>query len=462
MRLFSVYFVISLIFLPLCSSIDVDINDSKSICNALTTIVQGAISYYDGYRPGGVIGEFEYPYYWWEAGEAWGGLIDVWYFCKNDTWETLIYDSLMYQKGDGNDYIPSNQSTAEGNDDQGFWGIASMEAVERNFTNPPSDQPGWLALTQAVVATMWRRWDTENCGGGLRWQIFTWNNGYDYKNTVSNGCLFHLAARLARYTSNDTYVHIADTVFTWLLDVGFINVNGSTYSVYDGAGIESNCKLFTKYEWTYNYGLLISGTAYLYSHTQNQTWLTHLENLLTTAQSSFFQNGIMYERACEGAGTCDNDQKSFKSVFSRFLSQTAILVPSTYDSIRALIKSSAAAAAKSCSGTDSKGNQNACGVKWTQGSYDNEAGLGQQLSAMEIMTSLLVTANKPSGNGSSSGPLTNSTGGSSRGNNNAGSSDTTELSQNQLTITGKDKAGAAVLTAAVLAIVLGSSIWLLI
>ncbi|GMM35274.1 putative mannan endo-1,6-alpha-mannosidase [Saccharomycopsis crataegensis] len=450
----------------LASSLDVDITSETSICNALTTVVQGVISYYDGYRPGGVIGEFVYPYYWWEAGEAWGGLVDVVYFCNNDTWESLTYDALLYQKGDNSDYIPSNQSTAEGNDDQGFWGIAAMEAAERNFTNPPSGTAGWLALTQAVVNTMIARWDSADCNGGLRWQIFTWNNGYNYKNTVSNGCLFHLSARLARYTSNDTYVDWATQVWDWLMDVGLISISGSTYSVYDGTTIESSCKTMTEYEWTYNYGLLISGCAYLYSYTGNATWLTHIQGLLTTIESNFFNNSIMYERACESSGTCDNDQKSFKSVFSRFLSQTAILVPDTYDTIRPLIEASAKGAMASCSGTDSStGRTNACGVKWTQGSYDGNTGLGQQLSAMEILTSLLVTANKPSNDSnsttSSAVPLSNSTGGTSEGNANAGTDTTKELAQNDLTITTKDKAGAAVLTTAVLGIVCGGGLWML-
>lgn len=447
-----------LLLLPLPLALDVDITSKDSICKALTTVVQGVISYYDGYREGGVVGMFEYPYYWWEAGEAWGGMIDVWYFCGNDTWEDLIYDSLMYQRGDNHDYIPLNQLTSEGNDDQGFWGIAVMEATERNFKNPPKSDPGWLALTQAVVATMWARWDKEHCNGGLRWQIFTWNNGYSYKNTVSNGCLFHLAARLARYTSNDTYLDIATHTWDWLVETKLITITGDTYAVYDGTSVETNCQSFTKYEWTYNYGLLILGCAYLYSYTKNATWLTHVQNLLTTSKTNFFNNSVMYERACEGAGTCNNDQKLFKLVFSRFLSQTAILAPEVYDDIRPLIEASAQAAAKSCSGPD-----NACGVKWTQGSYDGNQGLGQQLLAMEILTSLLATANKPDNSSNSTAtPLTNQTGGTSSGNNNAGASQTKELAQNDLKITTKDKAGAAVLTAVALGLVCGGGVWMLV
>lgn len=460
MKLFNVIFTaLAYVCLAPTVAIDLDVTSKQSICDALTTVCQGVMSYYDGYRPGGVIGMFVSPYYWWEAGEAWGGLVNVWHFCGNTTFEHVTYTSLMFQRGDANDYIPSNQSTSEGNDDQGFWGIAAMDAAERNFTNPPSSEPGWLALVQAVVATMNARWDTEHCGGGLRWQIFTWNNGYNYKNTVSNGCLFHLAARLARYTNNETYVQIAEKTWDWLVTVDLVNILGLTYNVYDGATTDSACKSFTQYEWTYNYGLLISGAAYLYSHTNNQTWLGHVKNLLTTIEASFFKNKVMYERACEDAGTCNNDQKSFKSVFSRFLSQTAALVPDVYDDIRPLIVASAQAAAKACTGPG-----NACGVKWTTGQYDGETGLGQQISAMEVITSLLATQNKSTNSSSGGGgstPLTNSTGGSSVGNNAAGAGTTKEMSQNDLKITLKDKIGAGITTAVVLGVVIGGGIWML-
>jgi mannan endo-1,6-alpha-mannosidase len=126
--------------------------------------------------------------------------------------------------------MPANQTHSEGNDDQSFWGLAAMAAAEMNFPNPPSSKPQWLALAQAVFNEQIARWDSENCGGGLRWQIFPFNNGYDYKNAISNGCLFHLAARLARYTGNSTYLTYSERSYDWISSVG----NGSLVLVVDG------------------------------------------------------------------------------------------------------------------------------------------------------------------------------------------------------------------------------------
>jgi mannan endo-1,6-alpha-mannosidase len=112
--------------------------------------------------------------------------------------------------------MPANQSSSEGNDDQSFWALAAIAAAEMRFPNPPSDKPQWLALAQAVFNQQATRWDTANCNGGLRWQIVPFNAGYNYKNSISNGCLFHLAARLARYTGNTTYIDWADKIYDWM------------------------------------------------------------------------------------------------------------------------------------------------------------------------------------------------------------------------------------------------------
>lgn len=147
------------------------------------------LSYYTGMNPGDNPGNLPDPYYWWEAGAMFTALIDYWYFTGDDSWNDITSQAIIWQAGGDGTFMPSNQTRTEGNDDQGFWAFAAMAAAERNFPNPPDDVPGWLAMAQAVFNTQARRWDTESCGGGLKWQIFTFNSGYDYKNTISNRCL---------------------------------------------------------------------------------------------------------------------------------------------------------------------------------------------------------------------------------------------------------------------------------
>jgi mannan endo-1,6-alpha-mannosidase len=134
--------------------------------------------------------------------------------------------------------MPWNWTASLGNDDQAFWGMSAMLAAEVNFPNPPPDQPQWLALAQAVFNTQVVRWSTEHCNGGLRWQVEHINTGYDYKNTIASGTFLNIAARLARYTSNDTYAYWADTAWDWLEGVGYIDDN---WNIMDGGHIPFNC-----------------------------------------------------------------------------------------------------------------------------------------------------------------------------------------------------------------------------
>ena len=164
--------------------------------------------------------------------------------------------------------MPSNQSKNEGNDDQVFWAFSMMAAAEYKLQDPPDGQPGWLAMTQSVFNQFVGRYQKEVadgiCGGGMRWQIYPWLNGWTYKNTATNGGLFHLGARLAMYTGNDTYAVWAEKSFDWMSNSPILPGDGQ---VYDGTDIKTNppCSKADRTPWTYNYGIMIAGAAYVRS-----------------------------------------------------------------------------------------------------------------------------------------------------------------------------------------------------
>lgn len=179
--------------------------------------------------------------------------------------------ALLYQVGENKDYEPDAQTLSLGNDDQAFWGLAVLSAAERAFPDPPEDQPQWLALAQAVFNRQAGRWDTSNCGGGLRWQVPPTNAGYDYKNSISNGLFFHMGARLARYTGNQTYADLAEKAYDWCKTAGLVT---STYLVVDGAhippdldgdGMSPSCPVSEPTLWSYNAGVMLSGAAFMYN-----------------------------------------------------------------------------------------------------------------------------------------------------------------------------------------------------
>ena len=141
------------------------------------------------------------------------------------------------------------------------------------FPDPPPKSPSWLALAQAVFNLQASRWDTEHCSGGLLWQIFPFNKGYDYKNSISNGGFFQLAARLARYTGNDTYAQWAEKSYDWIRQTPLFTKD---YVIYDGAQIQNNCTIATPITWSYNVGTFLMGAANMYNYVSQPREGLHL------------------------------------------------------------------------------------------------------------------------------------------------------------------------------------------
>ena len=297
---------------------------------------------------------------------------------------------ILWQVGPNFDFMPPNQTLAEGNDDQAFWALMAMTAAERNFQNPPDSQPGWVDMADEVFNQQVSRWDSTTCDGGIRWQIYRFNKGWNYKNSITQGCLFQLAARLALYTKNDTYSVWALKIWEWTLAKNLIT---DRWDVYDGIGTP-NCDDASRIEWTYNNAVFLAGVGYLYNYTNGaQKWKIAVDNLLNAGLSKFFtQDKIIFEPACELIKTCNIDQFSFKGYLAEWLGYLALVVPTTAQTMLPYLQASAAAAARSCIGQPSG---ILCGMQWTIGGWDGLSGVGQQISAMNsILPQLAITENK--------------------------------------------------------------------
>jgi mannan endo-1,6-alpha-mannosidase len=237
-----------------------------------STIAYDMMSYYKGNLSGQIPGNLPGPppnpsitnagYFWWECGAMFGSLIDYWYYTGDTSYNAVVLQGMLFQTGAQNDYLPQNQTSGMGNDDQGFWGMSAMTAAELGFTDPKPGQPQWLALAQAVYNTQLVKIDN-NCGGGLRWQAYTWLNGYNYKNSIANGCFFNIAARLAAYTGNASYAAQAESTWDWVRSVGFMDKG---YNIYDGADIAQNCTAINKAQFSYNAGVYLLGAATMYNY----------------------------------------------------------------------------------------------------------------------------------------------------------------------------------------------------
>ena len=96
----------------------------------------------------------------------------------------------------------------------------------------------------------------------------------------------------------------------------------------------------------------------------------------------------MLEQACETYDTCDLLTPIFKGLAAQWLGATLRVAPyTTPGRLSKNICSSARAAAKHCSG--GKGNKTACSMDWTTPNSDSYYGLGQELSAMNVIVANL-------------------------------------------------------------------------
>lgn len=335
------------------------------------------------------------PYYWWEAGAMWGAMIDYYHLTNDSSYNDVTTQALLSQVGPLSDFMMPNQQFDEGNDDQAFWGFATMSAAENDYPEPTSGDYSWIQLTENLWNTQVRRWDTTACGGGLKWQIFESNNGYFYKNSVSNGAFFQLSARLARFTGNQTYYDWALKSYDWTSEIGLID--SSTYMVWDGTDANQSCSGLTEYVWTYNAGIFLYGSAVLYNYTNGSSlWQQRTEGFLN-ATAFFFDpydnaTGVMYEPPCEKVNTCNTDQFSFKGYLSRFMWASTLIAPFTRSAVTTLLSNSALAAARACSGGK---DGVTCGQHWWyETAYDGSSGVGQQMSALETIQGLLTAGSE--------------------------------------------------------------------
>ncbi|KAK3703315.1 hypothetical protein LTR37_014527 [Vermiconidia calcicola] len=354
--------------------------------------------------------------------------------------------------------MPENQTKSEGNDDQAFWAFASMAAAELKFPPPQEGYPSYTEMAQNVLNQQIERWDADTCGGGLRWQIQSLNVGYNYKNIASNGGFFHLAARLARYTGNEKYVEQTEKMWDWISSsVLYHPGTPQGIRIYDGASVETGCKKPNAAQYSYNYGILIGGLAYIYNHTEDSKWLEPLHGIMNATFNIFFNpEKIMVEVGCEpfDAG-CTTDGLTFKSFTLRWLVLCAQLVPGTADKIWPYITASAQAVARQCSGD----SNDVCGYHWTDPTWDGTQGVGQQMSALAVIQANLINVDDLAA------PLTLDTGGTSKGNASAGTGPEYTGPEGSPWLTKKittgDKAGAGILTALFLAGTLGGTYWML-
>lgn len=173
--------------------------------------------------------------------------------------------------------------------------------------------------------------------------------------------------------------------------------------------------------------------------TKDEKWKDRTDKLLQSIWKTFFPQGIAYEASCEPTkGTCTPDMLSFKGYLHRWVSVVGQLIPDFHDEIEKTLQKSAEAAVSQCTGGD---NGRTCGFYWSEKKFypvstDHTSGAGEAMNVLAAVSSLLRDDVKE--------PATNKTGGTSKGDPNAGN--TKQDTKHYKSITTADKAGAWILT----------------
>ncbi|RVD85086.1 uncharacterized protein DFL_003417 [Arthrobotrys flagrans] len=370
-------------------AIDLDIDSLLSIKAAAAQVAGDlAAEFWD---PTSFSGVPNAQYAWWQHGAILGAYVDYWAFTGDDTYNENITIGWLKGVSPSLDLLPQEHAFDIGNDDQGFWSIMSMDAVERVFPETEEQKEmgaGFLEITQTIHNTQASRWDDTTCGGGLRWQIVTVKDGHKYKNTISNGLYFQQSARLAKYTGNASYAEAAEESYKWMREVKLIQ---DDFWINDGAFIP-DCTTITPKRWSYNYGTIMAGCAAMYNFTEGEKreyWKEQLDNVLNATIATFIdpETGALKEIQCQESDTCNMDQRSFKAYLARWMGYTTQVAPYTYATIMSHLRKNAALAAATCIG-EPRGT--ACGQKWNIGpQWDGKHGLGEQINAMEVIQNII-------------------------------------------------------------------------
>jgi predicted alpha-1,6-mannanase (GH76 family) len=254
-------------------------------------------------------------------------------------------------------------------DDGGWWAMAWIRAYDL------TGSAKYLDMAEYIGNYTYSYWDTSTCGGGV-W----WNAEKTYKNAVVNGQFIEIAAELHNRISGDsTWLDRATTAWNWYQSVGLAGANGLVND-----GLSDDCTNNGQTVWTYNQGLAIGNGVELYKATGNTAYLTSAEHLADAAMSSsLVQDGILTE-SCDpltAAAACDDNQKQFKGVFERYMTDLAGVAGGSYATFDAT-------QAASVWNTD-RDSLNQLGERWNGATSDASPNVRDWRTQASALTALL-------------------------------------------------------------------------
>ncbi|QKX55882.1 uncharacterized protein TRUGW13939_02981 [Talaromyces rugulosus] len=325
-------------------------------------------------------------------------LIDYWTLTGDDQYNSIIKQGMLSQIGSDGDFMPANQTSYETSSEQASWALAAMNAAEAGFLTDDGSNSSWVMLAEKVFSEQAARWDTKACNGGLKDGIFPFQTSYRTKGAFSNGLFMQLAARLAVYTGNSSYNEWPEKVWKWSESTGLVDSN---YSIYNMLDTESGCDINDPTMWTAEFGAYLSTAAIQYNPTSGSSiWKSRLDGVLSRATEVFFNidPDVMVGTGCEFVQSCNEEIGIYRSVLARALGDIATFAPYLKASVTPKIQNA---------------KDTFCNFSWMSSRNTAFTGLGQQISALQIVLANLDRPQLATANQTGSGDGSESTGSSS-------------------------------------------------
>ncbi|HEX3782098.1 MAG TPA: glycoside hydrolase family 76 protein [Pseudonocardiaceae bacterium] len=255
-----------------------------------------------------------WPSSWWNSASALTSLIDYLRASGSTEYDWVIAQTFTVNRvafpagARGTDPIQGD-FISDAIDDSQWWALAWIDAYDLTGDSTYLNE----AVTIADYVSQY--WDPSTCGGGV-W----WSSAKTYKNAITNALYIRLTAALHNRTPGDTlWLGRAQIAWNWFMGSGMVDSAGLVND-----GLTSSCANNGQTVWTYNQGMLIGAAVELWRATGDSTVLATARRLADAAIASpLVVSGVLTESCDAANATCDDDQKQFKGIFTRYLGELA-------------------------------------------------------------------------------------------------------------------------------------------
>ncbi|KAM7208315.1 Glycosyl hydrolase family 76 domain containing protein [Naviculisporaceae sp. PSN 640] len=375
------------------------VDTPEAIAKSAETVAKDLVDLYDVDKKPEAPGRLE-NYNYWQGGALMSTLIDYWHKTNDSAHNKIVTESIGFQFSEDT-FMPANlRPSYLGNSDQCFWGLAAITAAEDELPGPQGVETKWVEMAQAVYDMQKARLDEETkwCNGGLRWGIDASHHGWGSKDASGNGCLFNLAARLARYTGDKKYAQTATTLYDWMA----AHLIKEDFRVLQGSLTKDDCKTgLNKLYHSIDGTIVTQGAAFMYNYTSGSSeWRTRVEKHTASVLKDFFPSNYAFEPGCEVQQLCNSDELAFKGVNFRSLAVVTQLAPFTAEKILPALETSAKAIALGCKNPPTSRR---CQFYWLELDPDliipdedpATSGVGEAMNALSAFSSLFIETAAP-------------------------------------------------------------------